>query len=810
MPPKTKAGTVKPLLGQPDSVLHPEFIVVAKDGNPPEDILPFFQPLNLPCICQVVKLYFFYRELDCSNQFVSMDDICSRVAGHVVKYWTMAGLQTVVLPNVKIHVKKAVEEYKSINKNRSRTSQTEVNKREAYLDKIKKLFDIATPGLEDILKKNRLLKNDDDCPDYRIEEGYTRSCEDINFLIDQRGERKMTMGSRDQSYEERVNKSDQNKQKLKEMEEETRKAQIVTKKPPQNAVEDGESDIDDQEDKDFTPVQGRYRKKGNVLIELPRDILNSPDVCAMLDRTGTTSRKAAGVVSSILKCGKIDGKTVDLSEFTLSRPTLERKRAHNRSVNMEMVMDEFQRNMPKRSNLHWDGKLMKDAAGILQEMEAILVSGAPHYLEGKILCVSKLVNEDGEPTSTGEAQAAAVLLQIREWGVDQYIVAFVFDTTASNTGKYRGATVRLLKELDRPIFFLGCRHHVSELIVKASWYCLFEADLSPDCQFFSEIKATWSSIDTSSEAEIIILDKELEGREEALIFLRELLGRKNRRNEMTVRDDYRELAECAMILLGETPPSGKISWKKPGACHKARFCAFGIYSLKALAFATQLELTADTVEALTRFCSFIATIYIPHFLASSIGCDSVVNDIQLFKKLFAYRSRDQQLAEEALVVLRRHCWYLVPEVAVFSLFSDKLCNEKKSRIASRMLTYQSSIPKTYKLEKPKFPQIDEKTEVVDLITPQSYKFFTILNLDYNWLAMDPDRWEEDESYQVAKDYVRTAKVTNDVAERGVKMAADYADILTKDDEMRKKIMQGVEKSRKMFPNFMKKTLNVQV
>ena len=101
-------------------------------------------------------------------------------------------------------------------------------------------------------------------------------------------------------------------------------------------------------------------------------------------------------------------------------------------------------------------------------------------------------------------------------------------------------------------------------------------------------------MDTSSEAEIITLDKDLEGREEALSLYSDLLVRKNKRNEMTVRDDYRELAECAMIVLGETPPSGKILWKKPGACHKARFCAFGIYSLKAVAFAQQLELTDDT------------------------------------------------------------------------------------------------------------------------------------------------------------------------------------------------------------------------
>jgi hypothetical protein len=50
-----------------------------------------------------------------------------------------------------------------------------------------------------------------------------------------------------------------------------------------------------EEDIDFS-VKNRYKKNYKVVIELPRDILNSPEVCAMLDRTGTTSRKAVGVV----------------------------------------------------------------------------------------------------------------------------------------------------------------------------------------------------------------------------------------------------------------------------------------------------------------------------------------------------------------------------------------------------------------------------------------------------------------------------------------------------------------------------------
>ena len=106
---------------------------------------------------------------------------------------------------------------------------------------------------------------------------------------------------------------------------------------------------------------------------------------------------------------------------------------------------------------------------------------------------------------------------------------------------------------------------MSELIVKACWYCIFEADLSPDCKFFAGIKDEWGSFDTSSEAEILTLQLDESEKKDSVDFYRELLVRKDRRNQMTVRDDYRELAECALILLGEMLPSGKIGWRKPGA-----------------------------------------------------------------------------------------------------------------------------------------------------------------------------------------------------------------------------------------------------
>ena len=50
---------------------------------------------------------------------------------------------------------------------------------------------------------------------------------------------------------------------------------------------------------------------------------------------------------------------------------------------------------------------------------------------------------------------------------------------------------------------------MSELVVKASWYCLFEADLSPEWKSFAVIKEEWGSLDTSSQADIITLVKDL-------------------------------------------------------------------------------------------------------------------------------------------------------------------------------------------------------------------------------------------------------------------------------------------------------------
>ena len=123
MPPKTKSDTDKSLLGQPDSVMNPDFLLAADEGNLDTDILPFCGPLQLPTVEQVLKLYYFMREqLGKKNGRVSQEEIANKVAIMVTKYWDMAGYKTVVQFRIVKHIKKLIEKYQNIMKHKGRTS----------------------------------------------------------------------------------------------------------------------------------------------------------------------------------------------------------------------------------------------------------------------------------------------------------------------------------------------------------------------------------------------------------------------------------------------------------------------------------------------------------------------------------------------------------------------------------------------------------------------------------------------------------------------------------------------------------------
>ena len=171
-----------------------------------------------------------------------------------------------------------------------------------------------------------------------------------------------------------------------------------------------------------------------------------------------------------------------------------------------------------------------------------------------------------------------------------------------------------------------------------------------------------------------------------------------------------------------------------------------------------------------------------------------------------FKTFDFELATEDLKVLNRHTWYLTPPVVIFSLFSDRLSESEKQAMANRIL--MTSKPECLHVGKPNL-SLDLKSDtcLTALIDPDSWYFFEILGLKHSWLSEKVEMWDNDPDFLEAQMFVRSVKVVNDPAERGIKLISDFIGNLTKNELSRQDLLQVVEFHRRMFPDTLKNTLN---
>ena len=96
--------------------------------------------------------------------------------------------------------------------------------------------------------------------------------------------------------------------------------------------------------------------------------------------------------------------------------------------------------------------------------------------------------------------------------------------------------------------------------------------------------------------------------------------------------------------------------------------------------------------------------------------------------LLKLKEVDAQCADAALTALRsRHLYYLTEENVVLSLFSNKIDEDKKSCIASKILTFIK--PTDFKNSKPKQPVVvDTTTTLESLVGAKSWTLFHILGI----------------------------------------------------------------------------------
>ena len=141
------------------------------------------------------------------------------------------------------------------------------------------------------------------------------------------------------------------------------------------------------------------------------------------------------------------------------------------------------------------------------------------------------------------------------------------------------------------------------------------------------------------------------------------------------------------------------------------------------------------LEKIKVYCEYAVVFQVPAFLTASRGADAAVLDLRLFKRLEQYKmeaTRDKEIlkeemvATEALATLSRHLWYLVPNAVMFCLFSELVSIEEKLAIRDKLLSLES--PTTMNLKKPVFPTLTTETTLCDLVTKESWDFFTIVKV----------------------------------------------------------------------------------
>ena len=79
-------------------------------------------------------------------------------------------------------------------------------------------------------------------------------------------------------------------------------------------------------------------------------------------------------------------------------------------------------------------------------------------------------------------------------------------------------------------------------------------------------------------------------------------------------------------------------------------------------------------------------------------------------------------------------------------------------------------------------------------------------MDYDWLSEPVTTWNMSSSFQEMESFVKTVKVVNDAAERGIKLHSDYVATLADNPRQRASILQAVEEHRQKFPGFSKAAL----
>ena len=375
----------------------------------------------------------------------------------------------------------------------------------------------------------------------------------------------------------------------------------------------------------------------------------------------------------------------DPSKLSLSYTTTQRYRVETVNTIAEKIKENWA--PPSIANLHWDGKLMDTLDGASkQERLPVLISGVGGT---KLLGVPAIPYKSTE--KNGDLIAGASSQLIREWNCAECLAGMVFDTTSSNTGSQTAACVTLQNQLNRPLLWYACRHHVGEVVLTHVWNALnVEVSKNPEINLFIRFKENFSAITYQNKEDLAFpeLHHSLLERKSEIIDLC-----KYYQNQTFCRGDYKELISLVLIYLSDGNNIESFSFNKPGALHKARWMAKLLYSIKIALLCTKISkelpegaiFTSSQQPKIQRFVQFVVFCYIPWWLTSPIPSTAPKNDQLFINSFITYKDIDGLIANAAIKSFSNHMWYLTEELVPLALFSSTVDVGIKEKMVNKML-----------------------------------------------------------------------------------------------------------------------------
>jgi len=524
-----------------------------------------------------------------------------------------------------------------------------------------------------------------------------------------------------------------------------------------------------------------------------RQKIITPRLAAALDKCKISDRDAVHILIATT-----EALGHDVQDFIINRSSIQSYRKILREERATEIKKRFKNMKLEAAILHWDGKLLPALLGkeTVHRLPVIISNGDTEQLLGVPVLQS----------GTGKEQASAVCEILVDWGLQDYIKALSFDTTASNTGSFKGSCALIEHFLEKDLLYFPCRHHIYEIILKSVFDEKMGTTTGSNVLIFKKFQNAWPEINVQNYQSGIINEKVKGHLGNDLSRIIDLL-RNNLENQQP-REDYREFLELALIFVGESPARG-VSFRVPGAVHHARWMAKGIYCLKIFLFRGQFSMSLQDENAICDICLFLVSLYIEAWFCAPSAARAPYLDFSVLMKLYKYKDIDRSISSVALQKLSNHLWYLSPEAVALAFFDPHVSRESKLNMVGALNRDTNSPNENTKRIQVQINKIPElfNNGIEQFVSNETGRFFERFNLKDDFLKTDPLMWHKNENFVKGLELVNKLRVVNDSAERGVKLMEEYNQLLTKNEKQKQFVLQVVSDYRRKFPSTTKESLS---